>query len=63
MTPMSTRSGTDLRSSLVDGLRACRDAERAIYGELDAADRDRPGDDGGWSAKDILAHLAAWRGH
>ena len=50
-----------LRSALVDNLRACRDAERAIFAALDPATRDQPGADGGWSAKDNLAHLSAWR--
>jgi hypothetical protein len=52
----------DLRTSLIEGLRACRDTEREILGALDPATRDVPGPDGGWSAKDNLAHLAAWRG-
>jgi hypothetical protein len=51
----------DLRSDLIDVLRACRDAERAIFGALDPVARDAVGPDGGWSAKDSLAHLSAWR--
>ena len=52
---------TDLRAGLIESLRACRDAEREIFGALDPATRDAPGPDGGWSAKDHLAHLSAWR--
>ena len=51
----------DLRSGLVDGVRAARATEREIFDAIDPDDRDRPGVDGGWSAKDIQAHLAAWR--
>lgn len=50
-----------LRASLVEGLRACRDTEREVFAALDPVARDAPGPDGGWSAKDNLAHLAAWR--
>jgi len=51
----------DLRNGLVDGVRAARATEREIFGAIDPDDRDRTGVDGGWSAKDIQAHLAAWR--
>ena len=51
----------DLRSGLVDGLRAARAAEREIFDAIDPDDRDRPGVDGGWSAKDVQAHLGSWR--
>jgi hypothetical protein len=52
---------TTLRSGLIDNLRACRAAEREIFAALDPAVRDAPGPDGGWSPKDNLAHLSAWR--
>ncbi len=52
-----------LRASLIEGLRACRAAEIEIFAALDPAARDAPGPDGGWSAKDHLAHLSAWRQH
>jgi hypothetical protein len=52
---------TTIRQGLIDTMRACRDAERAIFAALDPATRDAPGPDGGWSAKDNLAHLSAWR--
>ncbi len=58
---MSDLTVTDLRSSLIDSLRACREAERAIFGALDPAVRDAPGPDGDWSPKDHQAHLSAWR--
>lgn len=51
----------DLRGGLVDGLRAARETEREILDAIDPEDRDRAGVDGGWSAKDIQAHLSAWR--
>jgi DinB superfamily len=51
----------DLRTGLVDGIRAARETEREILDAIDPEDRDRPGVDGGWSAKDIQAHLSAWR--
>ena len=50
------------RASLIEGVRACRAAEIEIFAALDPAARDAPGPDGGWSAKDHLAHLSAWRG-
>jgi len=53
----------DLRAGLIDGLRAARSVERAILDAMDPAERDAPAADGGWSAKDIQAHLSAWRRH
>jgi hypothetical protein len=50
-----------LRTGLIDGLRASRAAERAIFDALEPAQRDAPGFDGDWSAKDVQAHLSAWR--
>jgi hypothetical protein len=52
---------TNLRTGLVDGLRAARDAEREVFDALDPVTRDAPAADGGWSAKDVQAHLAAWK--
>jgi len=51
----------DLRAGLIDGLNAARATEREILDAIDPDDRDRAGVDGGWSAKDIQAHLGAWR--
>lgn len=50
-----------LRRGLIDGLRASRATEVEIFDALDAATRDAHPADGGWSAKDIQAHLSAWR--
>ena len=50
-----------LRTGLIDGLRAARATERAVFDALAPADREAPGADGGWSPKDTLAHLSAWR--
>ena len=56
MRPMS-----DLRSGLIEALRATRVAERDVMAALDPADRERAAPDGGWSPKDIQAHLSAWK--
>jgi hypothetical protein len=50
-----------LRGGLIDGLRASRAAEREVFDALDPATRDVATVDSEWSAKDILAHLSAWR--
>jgi hypothetical protein len=50
-----------LRTGLIEGIRAARAAESEIFDALDPAQRAAPGPDGGWSPKDILAHLSAWR--
>lgn len=47
--------------SLVAYLRGMRDAERDLFGALDADVRDRPLRDGDWSPKDHQAHLTAWK--
>jgi hypothetical protein len=52
---------SDLRAGLVEALRNARAVEAEIFAALDAAERDASGTDGGWSAKDVLAHLSAWR--
>ncbi len=56
-------SPADLRAGLIDGLLAGRAVERDILAALDPAERDAPAPDGGWSAKDVQAHLSAWRRH
>jgi hypothetical protein len=53
----------DLRSGLIQILRASRATEAEIFAAQPAATRDAPADDGGWSAKDIQGHLSAWRRH
>jgi DinB superfamily len=50
-----------LQVDLVAMLQATRSAERDLFARLPAAIRDTAGADGGWSPKDVLAHLAAWR--
>jgi hypothetical protein len=52
---------SSLRAGLVEALRETRAVEREVFAALGPAERDRPAADGGWSAKDILAHLSAWR--
>lgn len=52
---------TDLRAGLIEGLQHARAVEREIFAAQDPAERDTPPADGGWSAKDTLAHLSAWR--
>lgn len=52
---------TNLRDGLIEGLRASRATEREILTALDPAVRDAPAADGGWSARDVQAHLSAWR--
>ena len=52
---------TPLHDDLVDMLASTSRAERDLFAGLDPADRDAPRRIGEWSAKDVLAHLAAWR--
>lgn len=49
-----------LRETLIASLRSARSAERELFARLEADARDAA-IDGGWSAKDLQAHLAAWR--
>lgn len=51
-----------VRAELVEILRATRETERELFDALAVADRDAPAADGGWSPRDIQAHLSAWRG-
>jgi hypothetical protein len=50
-----------LNDTLVNLLRMTRQAERDIFGAIDAAVRDRPMREGDWSPKDHQAHLTAWK--
>lgn len=50
-----------LHIDLVELLQVTRAAERDLYAMLPAETRDAPGTIGTWSAKDVLAHLGAWR--
>ena len=58
-----TTTINDLRRGLVDGLAAARATERDVLAALDGGTRDAPAPDGGWSPKDVQAHLGAWRRH
>src|SRR5688572_2668751 len=50
-----------LHTDLVELLGATRAAERDLFGMLSSDVRDAPAAIGEWSAKDVLAHIAAWR--
>jgi hypothetical protein len=50
-----------LRAGLIEGLQEARAVERDVFAALDPVVRDTAPADGGWSAKDTLAHLSAWR--
>lgn len=54
-------AASDLRADLIENLIACRATERDVFAALAPHDRDVAPTDGGWSAKDELAHLSAWR--
>lgn len=56
MTPQSP-----LHVDLVSILEATRDAERDLFAMLPPGQREVPGAIGTWSAKDVRAHLVAWR--
>ena len=47
--------------SMVAFLRVTREAERDVFGALDAGVRDQPMREGDWSPKDHQAHLTAWK--
>lgn len=57
----TTPADDPLVAALVEQLRAMRDAERDIFGELEPAVRDRPMRPNDWSPKDHQAHLTAWK--
>jgi hypothetical protein len=50
-----------IHADMIELLRAARQAERDLYAMLDPERRDAAGTMGDWSARDVLAHLAAWR--
>jgi putative heme iron utilization protein len=56
---MATQS--PLHADLVEMLEVTRAAERDLYAALAADVRDSPASIGEWSAKDVLAHISAWR--
>jgi len=51
-----------LRAGLIAAIQAARAVERDVLAGLDPSVRDRPAADGGWSPKDVQAHLNAWKG-
>src|SRR5260221_13262205 len=51
----------DMRAGLIEELQLARAVERDIFAVLDPVVRDAAPADGGWSPKDVLAHLSAWR--
>lgn len=50
-----------LRAGLIDGIRAARATERDVLAALDPVRRDAAAANGGWSPKDVQAHLTAWK--
>jgi hypothetical protein len=56
-----TGDGRRLQDEITETLRASRSAEADIIGTMPAEVRDGPGLDGGWSPKDIQAHLTGWK--
>jgi hypothetical protein len=50
-----------VRAGLIEALRSTRAVERDVMAAIEPARRDAEGADGGWSPKDTLAHLSAWR--
>ena len=61
MTAPQHNAGGPLHDDLVTLVRLTRSAERDLFALLDPARRDASGADGGWSARDLQTHLAAWR--
>lgn len=49
-----------LQSDLIAMLRAMREVERDLF-DAQLGRGDPPLDDAGWTARDVLGHLAAWR--
>jgi hypothetical protein len=58
-----TTGGGDSRlvTTLIEQLRAMREAERQVFGSIEPEVRDRPMRPGDWSPKDHQAHLTAWK--
>ena len=51
----------DLRLDLIQLLERTREEEELYIARLSLQEREQPGRVDGWSAKDLMAHLAAWR--
>jgi hypothetical protein len=58
---LSETRPSPLQADLIEMLKSARAAERDLFGMLTSEQRDEPNTVGNWSAKDVLAHLAAWR--
>jgi hypothetical protein len=59
--PRMTATPSPLHADLVQMLESTRAAERDLYAMLPAEVREAPATVGDWSAKDVLAHISAWR--
>jgi hypothetical protein len=59
---MTSSEDDSLIAALVEQLEVMRQAERDIFGALEAEVRDRPLRPNDWSPKDHQAHLTAWKG-
>ena len=51
----------DLTDALAVTIETARNAERDLFGGLDAATLERPIREGDWNPKDFQAHLTAWK--
>ncbi|MCC7359980.1 MAG: DinB family protein [Anaerolineales bacterium] len=58
---MSATPASETTAEVLSHIRASRAKLERLITELDEAALTRPGADGGWSVKDHLAHLTAWR--
>jgi hypothetical protein len=58
---MQAQAPGRLHQDLAELLQITRSAERDLFAMLTQEQRDASGTIGQWSARDVLAHLAAWR--
>ena len=61
MTDDARSDGSAVHDDLVEMLTVTRSAENDLFNALAVTEREAPGRIGEWSAKDVRAHLAAWR--
>jgi len=59
--PATTHPHSETTAEVLGHIRASRAKLERLIAKLDEAALTRPGPDGGWSVKDHLAHLTAWR--
>ena len=59
--PATPHSPSETTRAVLGHIRASRAKLERLITELDEAALTQPGPDGGWSVKDHLAHLTAWR--